>query len=60
MQTFILQKLKTELKIFNTDPTLLLSVKVLCWPKNADFLRKNADISKIKRALVLKIKRALA
>ena len=34
--------------------TLLLWVKVLFWPKNADFLQQNADIKKIKRALVLK------
>ena len=27
---------------------------MLFWPKNADFLQKDADISKIKRALVRK------
>ena len=32
----------------------MLSVKVLFWPKNATFLQKNADISKIKMALLLK------
>ena len=31
-----------------------LWVKVLFLPKNADFLQKNADISKIRTALVLK------
>ena len=50
----ILEKLKTELKIFNTAPTLSLSVKVLFLPKRANFLQKNADISKIKTVLVLK------
>ena len=34
--------------------TLLLSVKVLFWPKNANFSQINADISKIKRVLILK------
>ena len=38
----------------NTAHTLLLWVKVLFLPKNADFLQKNAAISKSKRALVLK------
>ena len=33
---------------------LLLSVKVPFLPKNADFLQKNADISKIMGDLVLK------
>ena len=28
---------------------------MLFWPKSADFLQKNADISKIKRDLVLNI-----
>ena len=34
--------------------TLLLWVKVLFRPKNANFMKKNADISKTKRALALK------
>ena len=33
---------------------MLLWVKVLFLPKNDNFLQKNADISKIKMALVLK------
>ena len=33
---------------------MLLYVKVLLLSKIADFLQRNADISKIKRALVLK------
>ena len=33
---------------------LLLKVKVLFPPKNADFLQKDADISKIKGVLVIK------
>ena len=45
---------KQNYKIFNTTLTLLLWVKVLFFPKNAEFLQKNADISKVKRALVLK------
>ena len=32
----LLQKLKTEIKMFNTALTL----KVLFWPKNADFFAK--------------------
>ena len=39
---------KTYIFITNTALTLLLSVKILFLPKNADF-----DISKIKKALVL-------
>ena len=42
---------KQNKKISNT---LSLLVKVLFWPKNADFLQKNADISKINRVLVLR------
>ena len=38
----------------DTVLTLLLWVKILFLPKNANFLQKNADISKIKRALVQK------
>ena len=45
---------KQNLKISNTALTPLLWVKVLFLLKNADFLQKNADISKIKRVLVLK------
>ena len=41
---------KQNLKISNTALTLLLWVKVLFWTKNANFLQKNADISKIKGA----------
>ena len=41
--------------ISNTTLILLLWGKVLFWPKNADFFAKNDDISKIKRALVLKV-----
>ena len=47
--------MKKELKISNTALTLLLLVKVLFLPKNAAFLQRNAGISKIKRALVLKV-----
>ena len=43
--------LKKAQKIFNTALTLLLWVKVLFLPENADFLQKNAGISKIKKAL---------
>ena len=39
---------KRNLESSNTAPTLLLWVKVLFWPKNADFFQNNADISKIK------------
>ena len=44
---------KQNSKISNTFFTLLLWLKVLFLPKNAAFLQKNADISKIKGALVL-------
>ena len=44
-----------QLKIPNTALTLLLWVKVLFLLKNTDFLQNNADISKIKGALVLKV-----
>ena len=53
MVTF-LQKLQSGQKISNTDLTVLVSVKVLFLSKNADFLQKNADISKIRKALILK------
>ena len=33
---------------------ILICVKALFLPKNADFFAKNADIKKIKRGLVLK------
>ena len=45
---------KQNQKLFNLAHTLLLWVKILFLPKSADFLQKNADISKIKRSLVLK------
>ena len=41
---------KQNQKISNTALTLLLWVKVLFWTKNAIFLQKNADISKVKWA----------
>ena len=46
---------KQNWKISNTVLTLLLWVKVLFWPKNSDFLQKDADISKIQWALVPKV-----
>ena len=46
--------MKTELKSLYRALTILLLVKVLLLPNNADFLKKNADISEVKRALVLK------
>ena len=53
--TFYLTKTENRTKKSLTALTQLLQVKVLFWPKNADFLQKqNADISKIKRAHVLK------
>ena len=52
---FYLTKTEKNLKIIkHSSITLLLWVEVLFWPKNTDFLQKNADISKIKRTLVLK------
>ena len=45
--------LKLNQKISTVALTLLLWVKVIFWPKIADFLQKNAQISKMKRALVL-------
>ena len=45
---------KQKLKIFNIAFILLLWVKVVFLPKNADFFVKNVDISKIKEILVLK------
>ena len=41
---------KQNIKISNTALTLLLWVKVLFWTKNANFLQKIAEISKIKGA----------
>ena len=38
----------------DTSLTLLLWVKVLSLPENDDFMQKNVDINKNKRALVLK------
>ena len=48
------KKWKQKKQISEKFFILLLWVKVLFWPKNIDFLQKNADIHKIKRALVLK------
>ena len=45
---------KQNSKISNTAPMLLLWLKVLFLPKNADFSQKNAEISKIKKTFVLK------
>ena len=46
---------KQNWKISNTALTLLLWVNVLFWLKNADFLQKNSDISKIIEALISKV-----
>ena len=52
---FVLYKnWKQNWKIKNAALTLLIWVKVLFCPKNADLLQKSAGISKIKKALVLK------
>ena len=40
-------------KISTTALELFFKVRVLFWPKNADFLQKDSDI-RIKRALTLK------
>ena len=45
---------KQDQKISNTTVILLLWVKALFSPKNADFVQKDADISKIEEVLVLK------
>ena len=45
---------KENQKIFNTALILLPWVKVPFLTKNADFLQKNGDISKIKGLVVLK------
>ena len=46
---------KLNYKIFNKALILLLWVKVIFFDKeNSNFLPKNADISKVKRVLVLK------
>ena len=45
---------KQNQKIFNAALILLLCVKLLFLQKNAKFLQKNADISKITGVLVLK------
>ena len=47
------KKWKYNWKIFSTALKLLLWVKVPFSTKNANFLQKNADISKIKGLLVL-------
>ena len=55
--TLYLTKIKNRTKKYLTQLSnykLTLRVKVISWPKNADFLQKNANISNIKRALVLK------
>ena len=55
VELVILQKLKTELKKpWYSSHTIALSKGTILTKKNTDFLQKNADISKIKRALVLK------
>ena len=52
---FYLPKTENRIKkISKAALTLLLSVKVLFQPKNPYFFQINADISKIKRTLVLK------
>ena len=52
---FTLQKLKTELKNHSHNShNIDLSKGTIFAKKNGDFLQKNADISKIKIALVLK------
>ena len=45
---------KKKYRISNTALTLLPWITILFPPKNADFLQKKADTSRIKRALVLK------
>ena len=52
--TFYLTKTENRTKKSNTALILLLWVTVLFLPKNANFLPKNADTSKIKGVLVLK------
>ena len=52
---FFLQKLKTELKnLWHRSSTIALTILVLFWPKSADFCKRNANINKIKRVLLLK------
>ena len=51
--TFYLGKTENRTEKSLTHLSHLLLVKVLFWPKNAVFLQKNADISKIKTTLVL-------
>ena len=51
--TFYLSKTENRAKKSLIALAILLWVKVLFWPKNADFLQKNADISKIKKVLVI-------
>ena len=45
---------KRNWKISNTALIILIWVKVLFLIKNADFLKRNTDISKIKEVVVLK------
>ena len=45
---------KQNWKISNTALIILIWVKVLFLIKNADFLKRNTDISKIKEVVVLK------
>ena len=52
--TSILQKLRTELKNLQHNSQIIASSKGTIFAKNANFLQKNADISKIKGVLVLK------
>ena len=47
-------KIIKKIKISNTALILLVCVKVLFLQKTAGFLHKNADISKVKRVLVIK------
>ena len=46
---------KQNYKFFNTALTLLLWVNVLFLPKKCWYIAKNADISKLKRALIKKL-----
>ena len=49
------QKMKTEVKnLWHSFHTIAMRKGTIFTKKNADYLQKNADISKIKRTLVLK------
>ena len=48
------KKWKQNWEISKTAITLLLWIKVLLLPRNADVLQRDADINKIQRVLVLK------